>query len=670
MENQYIEFAKTLVSKLFFDNIGEIVSKVKKTYSKKVEKNDVLRFGTSVETYLNSSYDRYSQVTNLLFKDESRALSNYFCNLRMDDNIKSDQVLKDILETYNNELVEIQTGTDDEKLKWRKKLRKLKREEEEFRERKTRVTNVVIQGTAGIGKSTIMKSWFLEVIRLQSVIPVFIELHKLNSKLESLYDIIYTDLDINGLGISKEIYDYLLVNNQIILFFDGFDEIEEVNRLSRVSEINEFGVRYPKTLIILSTRPGYAYRPFTIFETKRIKYLNRDERNYLIEKYIDDINLRIRLIKQLNALKTSVLESLMTPLLVSLLILSYREYPKIPEKLHLYYHNVFEALFEKHDANVKLGFYRDKMSGLEKDDFLKVISLLSFNSYFRSDFIFTDYLLTDYIKEASTYFSQFFKMNVDNFKKDLISTVCLIIPDGIDYTFIHRSFQEYFTAYFIKDLEGAQIVGIFPKIVKNPFLLSLCRELNEEKLIKHIYLPCIDEFIGEYKNKSFPSEDHKVYFQMSYFLGDIDRGSSSKEYLPGVRFRLFHVFCQIFIGSNFDLLSWSNNYREDDFYIPYYLEYLNDKLKKDESLTSKTSFLINELNSRSLMIDLSSNKTMPESYRDSKLRREYFDKICHHLKVTPSDSIIEICIYLQEKFKEITERQNDLIKIMISRKGE
>ena len=37
----------------------------------------------------------------------------------------------------------------------------------------------------------------------------------------------------------------------------------------------------------------------------------------------------------------------------------------------------------------------------------------------------------------------------DSFLRDLLKSVCVMQIEGVEYTFTHRSFQEYFAAYFI-----------------------------------------------------------------------------------------------------------------------------------------------------------------------------------------------------------------------------
>ena len=45
----------------------------------------------------------------------------------------------------------------------------------------------------------------------------------------------------------------------------------------------------------------------------------------------------------------------------------------------------------------------------------------------------------------------------DNFIFDLENAVCLMHKDGLEYVFSHRSFQEYFSAIFLKELPDHQM---------------------------------------------------------------------------------------------------------------------------------------------------------------------------------------------------------------------
>ncbi len=52
----------------------------------------------------------------------------------------------------------------------------------------------------------------------------------------------------------------------------------------------------------------------------------------------------------------------------------------------------------------------------------------------------------------------------DSFLRDLLESVCVMQIEGVEYTFTHRSFQEYFAPYFISrspDVDFPQLLDQF-----------------------------------------------------------------------------------------------------------------------------------------------------------------------------------------------------------------
>ena len=134
------------------------------------------------------------------------------------------------------------------------------------------------------------------------------------------------------------------------------------------------------------------------------------------------------------------------PLLLTIMLLTFDSQASIPEKLNDFYEQAFATLFNMHDAT-KVAYVRDIRTGLGCEDFKLIFSHFCFKSYFNGEYEFTEAKLHKYIKEAKERTSKN-KFKIEDFQDDLTYSVCMIIKEGLNYRFSHRSFQEYFAACY------------------------------------------------------------------------------------------------------------------------------------------------------------------------------------------------------------------------------
>jgi hypothetical protein len=187
----------------------------------------------------------------------------------------------------------------------------------------------------------------------------------------------------------------------------------------------------------------------------------------------------------------------------------------------------------------KLAFVREKQSGLSKEVFEEVLRLFSFISYFEEKFVFTSSYLDEklfQIKERKK------NIQFDNEKviQDLQVAIGILNKEGLEFTFPHRSLQEFFAAEYIANLNSSNKKLIFEKLIskiKNePHVLldngnfySLLKELDNNNFIRYIALPSLSSI--EQKLKTLPIADfyeqYNCYGEIILFyrsvLQDVDK---------------------------------------------------------------------------------------------------------------------------------------------------
>ena len=209
--------------------------------------------------------------------------------------------------------------------------------------------------------------------------------------------------------------------------------------------------------------------------------------------------LEEKMIKAIQAEDMNISAYLSNPLLLSMFILTFGNHPTIPSKKSEFYFNVFDTLYTKHDSVTKGGgFAHDKACKLERFQYIKVLQWFCYRTYFKQNYSFSRSLLLaelNSIREKLDY-----DYDSDKLITDLTVAISILVRDGLDYIFPHRSMQEYFAAQLIASLpEQVRIKNIYENPVfassRNQNLWSLCQEINEYEFQKNFIAPNLNSLI-------------------------------------------------------------------------------------------------------------------------------------------------------------------------------
>jgi hypothetical protein len=211
-----------------------------------------------------------------------------------------------------------------------------------------------------------------------------------------------------------------------------------------------------------------------------------------------------------NGIFTKHEDFLSNPLLLTIMLLTFTDVAEIPTKMHIFYEHAFDALFFRHDSSKGL-FRRETCSKLAIDDFKDILSIFSTSGYLRDEYTFSNTKLLSYIRNAKKLIPNV-KFRPEDFKEDLLKSVCILIQDGTAFTYTHRSFQEYFTALFLTKFETQNHFDIYKKLAQHPFdhPIKLAFEINQSSVERQFVAPLVEEILLRTNN------DARTLFKMLF----------------------------------------------------------------------------------------------------------------------------------------------------------
>lgn len=465
-------------------------NKVNKWF-KDMDAKDSIYFGAAYEDYLHNTYRKYSKIKTLIYRRVPKDLYSFYecIGIKYNDNTIDASNVVNVLEIGKKS---------------------------------------IITGSGGTGKSILFKHLFLDTIKNTEYIPVMIELRSLNSmdvKDISLVDVIFDTLLQNGFSLEREYYEYSMGEGGYVILLDGFDELNRDKAQKVSSEIKKISNLYNNNYYLISSRPSEEFIGWNDFSEMQALPLTKKQAINLINKIDFDESIKQVFCQELeDNLYEKYRSFACNPLLLNIMLLTFNNHAAIPDRLNDFYEQAFATLFNMHDAT-KDAYVRDIRTQLGCEDFKSVFAYICFKSYFSSEYEFSESKIREYISKAKTKYDQY-KFTVDDYLEDLTSSVCMLVKDGLNYHFSHRSFQEYFAAWYtckLTDEIQAKLLSNWIKesdSVSTDSYFTMLFNMQPEKVNKIILFPIIGLIKKKYNDVGFSLQ----------FLSYLFNGLTVREY--------------------------------------------------------------------------------------------------------------------------------------------
>ncbi len=338
----------------------------------------------------------------------------------------------------------------------------------------------LILGTAGQGKSVFLRYLCLRELDLDGYLPLFVELRKID-KQTNLHELL-TD-SLSNLGIGKlnadEILKLLLKSGKTKIFLDGYDEISREFSLRTKSEIIKLTRNNEKLKILITSRPGAISQHLSdsvdIYQYE-IAPISASEHGAFFEKIGTNIETKDRLLGAISRSKAEIKDLLSTPLMLTLLVKTCGAQQDLPDTLPEFYDSLFNVLSSTHDGT-KPGYVREKATNLGNAELEKLFCAFCFASkeLFRRTSLSLRQMEESF--ESGSKITDI-KSSLEGFKTDVTETICLLVKDGLDTTFIHKSIQEYYSARFIHQLEDKEQASAILKSIEDNTIFDWMGEIQ------------------------------------------------------------------------------------------------------------------------------------------------------------------------------------------------
>lgn len=360
-----------------------------------------------------------------------------------------------------------------------------------------------------------MKYLFVNAIKSDYKIPIKVELRYLNEYNNGLLPYIKDEI-IKFTEIAKcdEVVDRMLSAGAFIFFFDGYDEVASAKKESITKDICKMTKKYNSNLYVLTSRPFVNVDMLEGFINYQVCDLCDSEIESFIKKQFDDSEQELadRMIQTINDESSKAYRSFLSnPLLLSMFIVTYQTDSNIPQRRCDYYEQVFNTLYSLHDTSSKLGYVRERKTGLSKENIVEILKRFSFTSYFEQKYSFT----LGYFENQLNGLKEDLHLSFSNedFIEDTEVAIGILTQEGLEITFPHRSLQEYFAALFVTTVSDSNKKMMYEFLFQyfersclhsryddNSNFFSLLFEMDNDRFKSQLVIPLLYEIKEQKKH--------------------------------------------------------------------------------------------------------------------------------------------------------------------------
>lgn len=402
--------------------------------------------------------------------------------------------------------------------------------------------NAWIYGYGGIGKSTMLKYFFLKEIEKATSnnnqrIPIYIELRKYNfdsNERREFLNFIYEEAKVLGFDLEFKYFEYMAKKGRFIFLLDAFDEISSNIMEQAATEIEESATKYSNNPILVTSRklPFNHINNTSLFHPYQTNGLSKDEAIALIKRIstlsISDSKEEVfeRFIKSLEERLYDEYQSFAeNPILLFLMLQMFERNASFPTEKATFIKDSYRLLYKEHDHSKLVALTREFKTDLPESTMMRVISYLCFLTYFENNGKKSEFTESEILSLLDRVLNDEGKSSTraEDLLADLITCLCIIHKEGQSYYFVHNIFQEFYAANYLYDLDNEVQEQFFKtaflaenmnsRLIETTleYYAELDKEFNKKKLKYNLFLPVLEELKCRNEGKDFVELDTISY---------------------------------------------------------------------------------------------------------------------------------------------------------------
>lgn len=338
----------------------------------------------------------------------------------------------------------------------------------DFHRKPSKYSRAIIKGTAGAGKTMLMKHLVLETFQHSDRIPIFIDLRDIEDpRKESFLKSIFNLCTPAEKKDTFKVFNAGLRTGVFSFFFDGLDEVNPEYREATFRQMQRFPFDYPDVEVRISSRPETETSAFSIFPVLTLQKLSITQvKELLFRTEFHEEAKKASFVKKIDDGLYAERESFLSnPLLTLLMLMVYSDSGDLPERAALFYDQAFDTLYSRHDAS-KGPFRRSFRSKLHKDQFRTAFRFFCYRTLAKHQISFASIDIRSELERTIEICE--YECTTEDLLHDMLESVCLLQRDGGKIHFIHRSFQEFFAADFMAKWNTSDRYTLIDTLLSDP----------------------------------------------------------------------------------------------------------------------------------------------------------------------------------------------------------
>ena len=364
---------------------------------------------------------------------------------------------------------------------------------------------VIVVGDGGIGKTMMMQHLAYDSasnFQDGSLVPFVAKLKDYNSGAKDILTFLHDAVSSSFPGMTLERIKDLLSKGSALLLFDGLDEIDPKYLPLFKRNLESFIDQNPGNVCIMSSRGYGSFGVYNGFTVAKLCPLSLEQAIELVEKIAPFESVKNRLIDELKrGLFAKQKQLTSNPMMLTVLMRTFKDYPNVPVKLHSFFSKVYETLSAKHDADKDL-YKRKLQTNLNPDEFRELLTRFCTKLYFQNAKSFTREQGIQFFNEIKGIVGMD-SVKASDFLSDLEVSFCMVGQDSKGYFFRNEAFMEYFVACQLMRYGEKQLAPVvdFLQKSKEPLdgdkTLEMLFDMNKIGVEENLFHPFLKRIFDE-----------------------------------------------------------------------------------------------------------------------------------------------------------------------------